>query len=100
MERFNKIVKEYAEKQVFKAIERAEKEKCGEGCGCASCAKLAVRNANEWISWTVPEDSPFKDCEIYQTAVHRGRTVVEGGFTGKGVLDNVRKRLGGGGDAV
>lgn len=100
MERFNKIVKDYAERKTFKAIEKAEKEKHGVGCGCPNCAKHSVSEANSWIRWSAPEGSDYKDSEIYQTVVRGGKVKVEGGFQNDALLGQIQRRLKGGNDSL
>lgn len=89
------VIKRYTQRKTMETIERAEEEKHGKGCGCPTCAKFWVREVNEWINFSVPEDSPFKGHDIYTTEIEKGKTVVRGGFSdvSKEKMDAVQKKL-------
>ena len=96
IETANRLVKKYTQGRTMNAITRAEDEKHGNGCGCSTCAKFWVNEANEWIQFSVPEESQFSGKEIYRFEIDKGRTVVRGGFSdiGKDGLKKIQKRLG------
>lgn len=58
IEQANQVVYDYVEFMLGRAMERAETERHGDGCGCPSCCREAVNDLNAWITWVSMGENP------------------------------------------
>ena len=72
----NHVIWEYAKRVIHEAYERVERERKGEGCGCASCAKEAVRDINSITAWISLQDSSHL---MYEYNARTRRIIPPGG---------------------
>ena len=58
VEQADQVVWDYVLFMASQAMAIAEKERCGEGCGCPQCRKGAVNNLNSWVEWVSKGQNP------------------------------------------
>lgn len=67
----------YAKGKFIDAYTRVERERHGEGCGCPSCMKNAVRDVNSWIDFIGKGECRVK----YELNTESGRLKIEDNCT-------------------
>lgn len=56
----DKVGRSFVERKFEETFNELEKEQHGRGCGCASCAKRVVNNANSWADFVSKGTNVFE----------------------------------------